>query len=101
MWTCQDTAMPRRLLKSGSKRKVIYWYLFWSPYEPKVLLIIDGEIGPTEDDMGVLKFLEERGRDIVIVANKVDKIKKSQYVNQLKKIRELFSDTDFLKHKKS
>lgn len=68
--------------------QVIYWYLFESPYEPKVVLIIDGEIGPTEDDMGVLKFLEERGKDIVIVANKVDKIKKSQYLNQLKKIRE-------------
>ncbi len=68
--------------------KLIYWYLIESPYEPKVVLIIDAEIGPTEDDMGVLKFLEEKGKDIVIVANKVDKIKKSQYLNQLKKIKE-------------
>ncbi len=68
--------------------KMIYWYLFDSKHNPKVVLIIDAEIGPTLDDLGMLKFLEERGREIVIVANKVDKIKKSQYLNQLKKIGE-------------
>lgn len=68
--------------------KLIYWYLIESSYEPKIVLIVDAEIGPTEDDMGVLKYLEEKGKDIVIVANKVDKIKKSQYLNQLNKIRD-------------
>jgi len=68
--------------------KLIYWYLFNSVYNPRIVLIIDAEIGPTEDDLGVLKFMEERGKDIIVVANKVDKIKKSQYKNQLKKIRE-------------
>lgn len=34
----------------------------------------------------MLHELENAGRDIVIVLNKVDKIKKSQYRNQLEKL---------------
>ena len=74
--------------------KLIYWYLFESDYDPRVVMIIDGEIGPTIDDLRVLKFLEDTGKDIVIVANKVDKIKKSQYYNQIKKLQ-----TKFIGHK--
>jgi len=68
--------------------KLIYWYLLNSDYDPKVVLIIDANVGPTKDDLGVLKSLEERGKEIIVVANKVDKIKSSQYLNQMKKIRE-------------
>ncbi|MDQ3245259.1 MAG: ribosome biogenesis GTP-binding protein YihA/YsxC [bacterium] len=68
--------------------KLIHWYLFEIDFQGRVVLIIDAEIGPTKDDLGILKFLEDNGKDILIVANKVDKIKKSQYLNQLKKIRE-------------
>ncbi len=68
--------------------KLIYWYIFDSVHNPLVVLIIDAEIGPTKDDLRVLRNLEERGKQIIIVANKVDKIKKSQYHNQLKKIAE-------------
>lgn len=66
--------------------KLIYWYLFNSHHDPRVVLVIDANVGPTEDDMGVLKFLEEKQKDIVVVANKIDKIKKSQLKNQIKKI---------------
>lgn len=66
--------------------KLIFWYLFNSPYQQKVVLIVDAEIGPTVDDIEMLKELEQAGKDIVIVVNKVDKIKKSQYLNQLKKL---------------
>jgi len=68
--------------------KLVYWYLFDSPYNPKIVLIIDGEVGPTKDDLGMIKLLETHGRDIVVVANKIDKIKKSQMQNQLKKVGE-------------
>lgn len=66
--------------------KLIYWYLFNSNNEPKVVLLIDAEIGPTNDDLEMLHELEKAGKDIVIVLNKVDKIKKSQYKNQLEKL---------------
>ena len=68
--------------------KLIYWYLFDSGYEQTVVLIIDAEIGPTTDDLQMLTELERAGKDIVIVANKVDKIKKSQYLAQLKKLEQ-------------
>ncbi len=68
---------------------LISWYLFESQHNPKVVLIIDAEVGPTKDDLATLKVLEDSGKEIVVVANKIDKVKKSQYLNQMKKIAEL------------
>jgi GTP-binding protein len=68
--------------------QLIYWYLFRSAHTPLVVLLIDSVVGPTKDDLGILGELEKSGKDIIIVANKVDKIKKSQYNNQLKKLEE-------------
>ena len=68
--------------------ELIFWYLFESPHEPRVVILIDSVVGPTKDDLGMLKALQEAGLDIVVVANKVDKIKKSQYLNQIKKLRD-------------
>lgn len=66
--------------------KLIYWYLFESKLNPKIVLLIDSNIGPTPDDLGMLKFLESHGHDVIIVANKVDKIKSSEYHAKFKKI---------------
>mgnify|MGYP001574893479 CR=1 FL=1 len=63
--------------------KLIYWYLFDSRFDAKVVLIIDANVGPTADDLGMLKALEDNGKEIVIVANKIDKIKKSEYKKQM------------------
>lgn len=68
---------------------LIGWYLFDSQHNPKVVLIIDAEVGPTKDDLATLKSLEDAGREIVVVANKIDKVKKSVYQKQMKKIAEL------------
>ena len=64
--------------------QLIYWYLFRSEHNPRVVLLIDSVVGPTKDDLGILGELEKTGKDVIIVANKVDKIKKSQYRNQIK-----------------
>ncbi len=66
--------------------KLISWYLLDSDYNPTVVLLIDSVVGPTADDQAMLHELEKAGRDIVVVVNKVDKIKKSQYLSQLKKL---------------
>jgi GTP-binding protein len=66
--------------------KLIYWYLFDSKHNPRVVLLIDAEIGPTHSDIEMLRELEKAGKDIIVVLNKVDKIKKSQYLNQLKNL---------------
>jgi GTP-binding protein len=66
--------------------KLIYWYLFTTNYPWKVVLLIDAEIGPTASDLEMLYELEKAGKNIVVVLNKVDKIKKSHYSNQIKKL---------------
>ena len=77
--------------KAGGKalekiNKLIVWYLLESKHTPKVVVLIDSVVGPTVDDLATLKELERTGKDIVVVANKVDKIKKSHYLNHLKKL---------------
>lgn len=77
--------------KTGGKsleklNKLIVWYLLESKHRPKVVLLIDSNVGPTKDDLETLKELERTGKEIVIVANKVDKIKKSHYLNHMKKL---------------
>ena len=69
--------------------KLINWYLFRSNYaQKKVVFIVDANVGPTNSDFEILKVLEEYKKNIVIVANKVDKIKSSKYAAQFKKIQE-------------
>jgi GTP-binding protein len=70
--------------------KLIDWYLFKSPYQQKfIVLIIDANVGPTKDDLEILATLEEHNKKIVIVANKVDKIRKSEYDHKFEKIKDL------------
>jgi GTP-binding protein len=68
--------------------KLISWYLLDADYNPTVVLLIDSLVGPTADDLAMLHELEQAGRDIVVVANKVDKIKKSHYQTQMKRLGE-------------
>jgi GTP-binding protein len=70
-------------------QRLIGWYLFESPYrQKKVVLIIDGKVGPTDNDQKMLETLEEQGKDVVILMNKVDKLKKMEYATQLLKVKE-------------
>ncbi len=69
---------------------LIHWYFFESGYKPKkVVHIIDANVGMTESDRVMLSNLEKSGNTILILANKVDKIKKSIYDVRMKKIQEL------------
>ncbi len=65
---------------------LIYWYLFDSGITQKVVLLIDAEVGPTTADLDMLDALEEEGKDIVIVLNKIDKIKSSLYAKRIKEL---------------
>ena len=68
--------------------KLISWYLLDAHYNPTVVLLIDALVGPTIDDLAMLHELEKAGRTIVVVVNKVDKIKKSHFQNRLKELGE-------------
>jgi len=65
---------------------LIYWYIFESNHNQKVVILIDAEVGPTTDDLEMIIELEKAHKEIVVVLNKVDKIKKSQYSRQMKKL---------------
>ncbi|PIT94385.1 YihA family ribosome biogenesis GTP-binding protein [Candidatus Falkowbacteria bacterium CG10_big_fil_rev_8_21_14_0_10_39_9] len=72
---------------------LINWYFFVSGYvQRKVFLIIDAKVGPTPDDLEILRALEKYRKNIVIIANKVDKIKSSESSKQFKKINDLIGD---------
>lgn len=74
-------------------RDLIFSYLF-NPdiIQDKIVLIIDGKVGPTKDDLEILTALKERNKNIIIAVNKIDKIKPSLYIKQIKKIQELVGD---------
>lgn len=70
-------------------RAMVNWYFFVSNHEQKkVVLIIDASVGPTKDDLEMLHALEEYRKDIIVLANKVDRIKQAQYEKQLQKIKD-------------
>ena len=74
-------------------QKMINWYLFISSYHfKKVILIIDAKVGPTKDDLLMLHSLQQANKDIIIVANKIDKIKKSEYVKQIQRLKDIFEN---------
>ncbi|MGD0782807.1 MAG: ribosome biogenesis GTP-binding protein YihA/YsxC [Candidatus Aminicenantales bacterium] len=68
--------------------RLIDWYLFQSPYRQKqVILIIDAEVGPTDNDFEILRGLEATKKPVVIVANKADKIRKTKSAARLREIQ--------------
>lgn len=73
--------------------QLIHWYLISSNYvQKKVVLIIDALVGFTSDDLDTLAALEEAGKSIVIIANKVDKIKSSVKVKHMRELRNKVMD---------
>ncbi len=79
-----------KLSKDDKKwlQQLINWYFFNPKYEQKrVALIIDAKVGPTKDDLEMLTALDSRQKEVVIIANKIDKIKQSQYQKQMNNIQ--------------
>ena len=79
------------LQERESIQQLIYWYLLGEQANyKKVVLIIDAKVGPTENDMAMLHSLNEQGKNLVVVANKIDKLKKTEYKKQLDSIKQIF-----------
>jgi GTP-binding protein len=67
------------------------WYLFETDYpQSKVVLIIDAKVGPMESDLLMFQKLLKNLKHVIVVANKIDKVKKSEVEAQLKKIHAAF-----------
>ncbi len=71
-------------------QKLNWWYLFDSSYAQKAaVLVMDANVGPSENDLEMLALLREHGKHIVIVANKIDKIARADYEERLRAITEV------------
>ncbi|MFA6475031.1 MAG: ribosome biogenesis GTP-binding protein YihA/YsxC [Patescibacteria group bacterium] len=69
-------------------QKLINWHLFKGPYiQKKVVLIIDAYLGPTDLDLEMLARLDEHDKDVVVIANKIDKIRQPDFAQQMANLR--------------
>lgn len=51
-----------------------------------VVVIVDVRVGPTDDDVQMLRWLEENGRRPIVVATKLDKLPKAKRSGRLRQI---------------
>jgi len=66
--------------QKGSEKlnKHIAWYLRDFELKPKcTVVIIDAKVGLTDLDKQMIGILDESGHNVIIVANKIDKLKKN------------------------
>lgn len=79
--------------KQEQLQRLIYWYLIESDYEQqKIILILDAKVGLTANDLEMLGELEERGKNVIIVLNKIDKLKKLAGEARVKEVKEAVGD---------
>lgn len=79
--------------KKEELQELINWYLFNAGCDQhRVVLIIDAKVGPTNADIDILRALEKFNKNILIVANKIDKVRPSKQAAQFKAIQELVGD---------
>jgi GTP-binding protein len=77
--------------KKEELHELINWYLFEQNYKHKrIVLIIDAFTGPSGDDIDLLEAMEEEKLPVLIIANKIDKIKPSVRKHHLKELEEMF-----------
>ncbi|AKA71772.1 ribosome biogenesis GTP-binding protein YihA/YsxC [Clostridium scatologenes] len=74
--------------------KVIERYLTGREQLKKVILLVDCRHKPTEDDIIMYKWIKHYNYDAIIVATKIDKLKKAELRKNLKVIRETFELSD-------
>ncbi len=75
--------------QSEKLRKLILWYFTSGESMPRlVVLIIDAKVGATDLDMEMLEILREHNHNVLIVANKVDKLKKNDIKKKISEIEQ-------------
>lgn len=68
-------------------------YLFNSIYtQKKVVMIIDAGVGMTEKDILMFNELKNHQKDFIIIANKIDKLKQSEYHKNMNDIKKIIGD---------
>ncbi len=80
----------KRSVKDRNKMiKRIFWYIEHSNVMPKaVMLIIDVKVGLTVLDREMIQILENNKHNVIIVANKIDKLGKTAAEKNISAIKE-------------
>ncbi len=74
----------RSITERNRMIKRIFWYLEFSNVRPRaVFLIIDANVGLTKLDWDMIQVIKKSKHNIVIVANKIDKLPKTKKVEKL------------------
>lgn len=89
----------RSILERNKMIKRIFWYVEFSKARPKaVFLIIDANVGLTTLDRDMIKILKANEHQIVIVANKIDKIANDAIEKKLSSIQKETRDIPVLRY---
>lgn len=79
----------------GSKKEqerlqqLIAWYLDYPDLENQlIILIVDANVGTMESDSKMLWTLKDLDKNVIVVANKIDKLKKNDVQKSITKITE-------------
>jgi len=79
--------------------RIIEWYFTSENTDTKkVVLIIDAKVGPTVDDLHFYKFLLENKKDVIIIANKFDKLKQSEVFKAMDVVQKAFEGREIIKY---
>jgi GTP-binding protein len=68
--------------------KMIQWYLMLPVFRRKVVIVLDIKAGPNEMDLEILRMAQESNQEVIVVANKADKLNQQEQSEQLKMISE-------------
>ena len=87
----------RSILERNKMIKRIFWYVEFSNARPRaIFLIVDANVGLTALDRDMIKILEANKHQIIIIANKIDKLTKDTAGKQLSSIQKEARDIPVL-----
>ena len=79
----------RSIAERNKMIKRIFWYLEFSSVRPKIIfLIIDANVGLTKLDWEMIQVINRNKHNLIIIANKVDKLPKTKRVEKIAIITE-------------
>lgn len=73
-------------------------YLTDTPQLILVLVIIDAFVGPTEHDHDMLELLNSLGKRVIIIVNKIDKLKPPEVTKLMHTLSTSYTDATFIPH---
>lgn len=76
--------------------ELINWYAQQNVEHQKIVVIIDAKVGPTDNDLNMLRILEQQDKHIIVVANKIDKLKSSELKKSIQAIQKSIGDNPLI-----